>query len=346
MPFDPHANFAKSRIAVAPSPALSGLTLSVSAGHGARFPVAVLADPLTWFNVVVCPNTSAPVNATDAIVGEILRVTNTAADVFTVLRAQEGTAAVAIAVGFQIYNAPTKKTFTDLEAAAAGSTGPTGATGPTGPQGDPGIQGPQGIQGVTGPTGPQGTAGTQGIQGTAGIQGPTGATGPTGPTGPTGAGVTGPTGPGGGVTGATGPTGLTGPTGITGVTGVTGPTGPTGRLPAVASTTTSAVPTPNADTDDIFELTALATGTTAAFQAPSGTPANGQKLGIVVRPAGSTGRTYFVSFAATGYVGGTAVHNTLPTQITTGKILKCSFEYVTAGSLNKWTLRSMSQINS
>jgi hypothetical protein len=45
-------------------------------------------------------------------------------------------------------------------------------------------------------------------------------------------------------------------------------------------------------------------------------------------------------------VGGTAIHNTLPTQITTGKIVLISFHYVTAGGLNKWACRFFDQINS
>lgn len=86
-----------------PSPAMSGLSLSVTAGHGTRFPTPP-------FNAVVCPanQPSVPENA------EIVRVNSVAADVFTILRAQEGTEAKAINAGDQIYAGVTKKTLDDI----------------------------------------------------------------------------------------------------------------------------------------------------------------------------------------------------------------------------------------
>lgn len=48
--------------------------------------------------------------------------------------------------------------------------------------------------------------------------------------------------------------------------------------PRVTTTASSATPTPNADTSDLFTVTALATN--ATFGIPSGTPANGQQLTI------------------------------------------------------------------
>lgn len=187
-------------------------------------------------------------------------------------------------------------------AGATGATGPTGATttGPTGPTG---------ANGVTGPTGSNATL--------------TGATGPTGPTGPTGSNAV--------LTGATGPTGITGPTGPTGANGVTGATGTTGNIPSllrVASTTSSATPTPNADTTDQFELTAQTA--TAAFQQPSGSPVDGQKL--IVQMFAATGQT--ISWSATGYTGSAGA--ALPLSLTTGTYKNIGFIYMTANSLNRW----------
>lgn len=58
--------------------------------------------------------------------------------------------------------------------------------------------------------------------------------------------------------------------------------------PRVTSTASSATPTPNADTDDQYNLTALAA--TAAFAAPTGTPTDGQSLIIRIKDNG-TART-------------------------------------------------------
>jgi hypothetical protein len=212
---------------------------------------------------------------------------------------------------------------------ATGATGPTGA-GTTGPTGSNGATGPTGTTGptgaastVTGPTGPTGSQGVTGPTGNASLTGPTGATGITGPTGPTGAGVAGPTGP-------TGPMGSQGTAGTTGVTGPTGPTGAT-TLPAllrVASTTSSATPTPNANTTDQFELTAQTV--TAAFQDPSGSPVDGQNL--IIQIVGATAAP--ITFT-TGYTAGGVA---LPTTTVTGKYTHLGFKYVTANSLNKWLL--------
>lgn len=66
----------------------------------------------------------------------------------------------------------------------------------------------------------------------------------------------------------------------------TGATGASGSpLPRVATTASSATPTPNADTTDQYQLTAQAAA--AAFAAPTGTPAAGQKLLIRVKDNGT-----------------------------------------------------------
>ena len=189
-----------------------------------------------------------------------------------------------------------------------GHTGPTGnagnngVTGPTGPS-----TGTTGAQGVTGPTGPTGSTGSQGIQGTAG----TNAT----------------------LTGHTGPTGSTGPTG-TGTTGSTGPTGAQGNAvqPRVTSNTSSATPTPNSDTTDLFELTAQTV--TAAFQAPSGSPVDGQALILQVID-NATSRVLSFATGANGYA---TTSLAFPSQTTTSQQLNIGFQYSTANSLNKWVL--------
>lgn len=151
------------------------------------------------------------------------------------------------------------------------------------------------------------------------------------PTWGSGVGVTGPTGP---ATGVTGPQGVTGPTGPTGAAStVTGPTGGTGSYttPRVASTTSSATPTPNVDTTDIFELTAQAV--TAAFGVPAGSPVDGQKFIVQIIDDGSA-RAITWSQATGGYTGTNDV--LLPSTTIISKYLNVGFMYITANSLNKW----------
>lgn len=103
---DARANFAASQVAVAPSPASSGVTLSVTTGHGTRFPAAVP------FNAVASPPSwdGSPTTV------EIVRVTAMSGDDVTAMtRAQEGTTAQNIAVGWTFAAVPTKKMIDDLE---------------------------------------------------------------------------------------------------------------------------------------------------------------------------------------------------------------------------------------
>lgn len=102
-------NFAVSTIATAPSPATSGTSLVVGAGHGARF------DSAVDHNCVVCPADAQPTPAN----AEIVRVTAISTDTFTITRAQEGSTARSIVVGDRIYAGPTVKMLTDLDAANA-----------------------------------------------------------------------------------------------------------------------------------------------------------------------------------------------------------------------------------
>lgn len=170
-----------------------------------------------------------------------------------------------------------KATKADLMG-ATGYTGYTGYTGPIGPTGYTGYTGPIGPTGYTGYTGPGNFTGYTGYTGytgpNSGSTGYTGYTGYTGPQGPTG------------YTGYTGPgnfTGYTGYTGYTGATGYTGYTGPT--APREGTTTSSATPTPNADTTDIYTITALAAA--ATFGAPTGSPIQGQALVIRIKDNGT-----------------------------------------------------------
>jgi hypothetical protein len=97
--------------------------------------------------------------------------------------------------------------------------------------------------------------------------------------------------------------------------------------PRVVSITSSGTPTPDADTTDLYDITALATD--ATFQIPSGTPVNGQKLIIRIKDD-STPRV--LSWNAVYAAGGVA----LPTLTVASKILTVGFLYDTANSLNKW----------
>jgi hypothetical protein len=99
---DFHKNFAYSTVAVAPTPAVSGSSLTV--GNGSLFP----APP---FNVTVWPIGAMPLSTN----AEIVRVTAIVGNVFTILRSQEGSNARAIIVGDQIAETITAKALTDIE---------------------------------------------------------------------------------------------------------------------------------------------------------------------------------------------------------------------------------------
>lgn len=102
----------------------------------------------------------------------------------------------------------------------------------------------------------------------------------------------------------------------------------------VTSVTDSATPTPNADTDDCYDLTALAQA--ATFAAPTGTPTNFQTLTIRIKDNG-TARA--LGWNAAYVAGGVA----LPTTTVLSKILTLGFIYNTANTLNKWQLVASAQ---
>jgi hypothetical protein len=177
------------------------------------------------------------------------------------------------------------------------SKGIKGDTGDTGPQGN---QGRQGVTGIIGPQGNQGNQGRQGNTGVIGPQGNQGLIGNTGDIGPQGnQGRQGTTGPIGNDSTVPGPQGNQGNQGRQGNTGIIGPQGNQGnqgifgdtgaiQSPRITSTTSSTTPTPNADTTDMYILTALAAN--ATFGAPTGTPVQAQKLIIRIKDNG-TART-------------------------------------------------------
>lgn len=101
---DQHKNLAVSAVATAPSPASSGTSLVVTAGHGSRFP----APP---FNATVWPAGASP----DPSNAEIVRVTAISTDTLTIARTQEGTSARSIVATDQIAATITAETLTDIE---------------------------------------------------------------------------------------------------------------------------------------------------------------------------------------------------------------------------------------
>ena len=109
---DAYANFAVSAVATAPSPATSGTSVVVAAGHGARFP----APP---FNATIWPTGALP----DPTNAEIVRVTAISTDTLTLARAQESTTARTVVVGDLIAATITKKLLDDLVGARRGAIG-------------------------------------------------------------------------------------------------------------------------------------------------------------------------------------------------------------------------------
>src|SRR4030095_3712147 len=156
---DTHNNLAESQVAVAPSPATSGLSLTCTTGDGSKFPASN-------FYLAIAPHNTKHTLANC----EFVRVSSRTGDVFTLsLRAQAGSMARTVIVGDDIYQPILAEDFIGL---GGGVTGPTGSTGHTGATGPSGPTGPTST--TVGPTGPTGPA--------TGVTGHTGATGPTGPT--------------------------------------------------------------------------------------------------------------------------------------------------------------------
>lgn len=102
--------------------------------------------------------------------------------------------------------------------------------------------------------------------------------------------------------------------------------------PRVASSASSATPTPNADTTDQYNLTALAAA--ATFGAPTGTPVDGQNLVIRIKDNG-TART--LAWNAAYRVIGT----TLPTTTVVSKTVYVGCRYNSADSV--WDILAVGQ---
>lgn len=105
---DAHKNFAVTDVTVAPSPATSGTSLTVTDAS---------VFPAVPFNATICPTGSIPTPAN----AEIVRVTNIAGNVLTITRTQESTSARTVIVGDLIACTATAKVFTDIETGYIGT---------------------------------------------------------------------------------------------------------------------------------------------------------------------------------------------------------------------------------
>jgi hypothetical protein len=100
------------------------------------------------------------------------------------------------------------------------------------------------------------------------------------------------------------------------------------RIPSVYSTTYSATTTPNIDTYDVIDLTAISD--TLVWANPSGTPTNEQKLMLKWKDNGtSRAMSFGTSYASTASI-------TFPSSTTAGKTGRMMFIYNAANSVNKW----------
>lgn len=93
----PNKNLAYSLVATAPSPASSGTSLVVTAADGANFPAAAAGGGRFW--VTLAPPDVIPTIANS----EIVEVTSRSTDTFTIVRAQRGTTAKSVAIGWQVF---------------------------------------------------------------------------------------------------------------------------------------------------------------------------------------------------------------------------------------------------
>jgi hypothetical protein len=116
MAYDPLANFVYGVVAIVPSPAASGTTLSLTNAAATIFP-----DPASVgaYNVTIWPTAVQPLSSN----AEIVRITAKGADdsggagyvEFTITRTQESSSARTILVGDQIAATITKKTLLDIQ---------------------------------------------------------------------------------------------------------------------------------------------------------------------------------------------------------------------------------------
>lgn len=104
------------------------------------------------------------------------------------------------------------------------------------------------------------------------------------------------------------------------------------RVPRSVTIASSATPTPNCDTTDRYEITALAAA--ATFGAPTGTPGDGQKLLFWITDNGtSRALSWNAIYKAQGV--------TLPTATASGKLLVVGAMYDATQA--KWLVIATSQ---
>jgi hypothetical protein len=147
-----------------------------------------------------------------------------------------------------------------------------------------------------------------------------------------------------GGTGAVSLTGLLLGNGVSAVTTVTAPAGTvvgatdTQTLtnkrvtPRITTVTSSATPTPNGDTSDMFTVTAQAA--TATFAAPTGTPTDGQSLIIRIKDDGTARLLNWNAIYR-------AIGVTLPTTTVISKTLYIGFKYNAADT--RWDALAVAQ---
>lgn len=100
---DATKNFAYSTVLTAPSSPTAGTTLVVQSGDGAKFPTAP-------FDLTLYPVGTLPLIGN----AEIVRCTNVSTDTLTIVRAQYGTSAQTVAVGWAVDNAVTAALLAQL----------------------------------------------------------------------------------------------------------------------------------------------------------------------------------------------------------------------------------------
>jgi hypothetical protein len=103
-------------------------------------------------------------------------------------------------------------------------------------------------------------------------------------------------------------------------------------LPRVSTTASSATPTPNADTDDLYTVTAQAAG--ATFGAPTGTPVQGQALMIRIKDNGTARALAWNAIYR-------AIGVTLPTTTVINKTLYVGMIYNSTDT--KWDVTGVAQ---
>lgn len=115
MAYDAHKNFAVSTVVTPPTPATTGVTLTVSDGT---------VYPAVPFNGTVYPLNTNPTKANS----EIVRVTNIVGNTLTITRIQEASTARSIIVTDQLAATITAKTLTDIETTTIGAVAGSGLT--------------------------------------------------------------------------------------------------------------------------------------------------------------------------------------------------------------------------